>query len=386
MSSYLSCDSPFFDLNKTLLHFGCSPDIRDSAGLTPLFHACANGHTEIVRWILIWSARDARNGILNVDVNSTDSQNRTPIFLASAAGNATIVHMLLEHGADLSILSHAGSSPLHAVCTKPQGGQAVKDCANLLLQFGCDKECRNKAGQTPAQIALMSGNMDLSDHVKKWTAPVEGPPALRSIDQIVQTSREQWRDIKKLMSIVESSSTNILSHKSGESQNVNEIGEPKNFRSHLSKGASSQSNNTTHELSVNTKRNSATSKPDSDTSSEPTPLSALSSATVGSRKVSFHADMLPSRSPLSSIFQFYEPGDERIPNPPEGRPPAYLLLKIGADFIASIPEDLEPLTKQELTLHLNRIDMEMKRVQHELDRLDQFKSATAPPPIANAVN
>ena len=61
-----------------------------------------------------------------------------------------------------------GDTPLHTICSRPLGGGNAKDVAALLLAYGADKDLKNKAGQTPSQVALMTGSIEMSDLVKKW--------------------------------------------------------------------------------------------------------------------------------------------------------------------------------------------------------------------------
>ncbi|MCL4124674.1 UNVERIFIED_CONTAM: hypothetical protein GTU68_053556, partial [Idotea baltica] len=58
----------------------------------------------------------------------------------------------------------SGNTPLH-VCAVNN----LEDCARVLLFRGCDKNALNYANQTPYQVAVIAGNMDLAQIIQKHT-------------------------------------------------------------------------------------------------------------------------------------------------------------------------------------------------------------------------
>lgn len=184
---------------QTLLHFGASPLIRDSAGLTPWSHAASNGHTDIVKLILAWivGQPSTKSQQLNTEVELLDMQQRTALHYACANGHANVVKVLLEYGASPNVLNSTLNTPLHVTCTSPKSGEGHKEVARLLLNYGADKEKRTRAGQNPSQVALMSGNMELSDFIKKFVVEDSAKLGPMTFEQLQERDKPIWIQIRK---------------------------------------------------------------------------------------------------------------------------------------------------------------------------------------------
>ena len=107
----------------------------------PLHTAAANGHAELVSYLLEHGA-DLEGVVLNGD---------SPLAMAVTSGHADVVRLLLDHGAKVN----AGFY-LHRAC----------DCehthiARLLLDHGADVNRRGRGGLTPLMIATLTNNLEL---------------------------------------------------------------------------------------------------------------------------------------------------------------------------------------------------------------------------------
>lgn len=180
------------------MYYGAYADIKDSKSFTPLYHACNAGYVEIVRWLLIWGSFNSIDSTLCVNLEVVDSQQRTSLHQACQNGFPPVVALLIDHGANIMAVTSAGNTPLHTVCTKPISSVVYKECADILLTYGASKTEVNNSGQTPSQIALMSGNIEISDYIKKWNSAVQNRI---SIDTIIESEKFQWQNIQKMMSI-----------------------------------------------------------------------------------------------------------------------------------------------------------------------------------------
>jgi len=125
-----------------------NPDLvfsKDEDGFTPLHLAAANGHKEIVEFLLTTKA----------DVNARDNAGSTPLHQAAAAEgqHSDIVELLLKHGADVDAADRQWLTPLHyATLTDNQG--AVRS----LLNYGANPNAKdNKVGDTPLILAAGKG-------------------------------------------------------------------------------------------------------------------------------------------------------------------------------------------------------------------------------------
>ena len=69
---------------------------------------------------------------------------------------------LLCYGADMNSHNASGNTPLHVCAVNNQ-----ESCARTLLFRGADKEALNYAGQTAYQVAVIAGNLELGEVIKK---------------------------------------------------------------------------------------------------------------------------------------------------------------------------------------------------------------------------
>ena len=100
-----------------------------------------------------WPFRVCAKALLdrgNVDVNCTDTINRqTPALICCIAGHVKILHLLIQHGADLTLANTVGRSPAHIVSAYGR----VKMLA-LINKVNADliNQCDNQ-GRTPLLYA-----------------------------------------------------------------------------------------------------------------------------------------------------------------------------------------------------------------------------------------
>ena len=78
------------------------PEVRDSAGRTPLHWASRAGHVDIVKLLLD----------RGVDVDALDNVRGTPLHLASRFGYVNVVFCLIENGCDVNKRNNVGGTAL----------------------------------------------------------------------------------------------------------------------------------------------------------------------------------------------------------------------------------------------------------------------------------
>ena len=120
-------------------------NVSDSAGLTPLHHACANGHAEAADVLLVTFG-------FAVDVQAASADGATPLILGASCGSQPCVKILLEHGAQVEAADKAGETALHRACAA--GHLPV---AALLLDAGASMFRENRRGETAADLAAAAG-------------------------------------------------------------------------------------------------------------------------------------------------------------------------------------------------------------------------------------
>ena len=119
-----------------------SPDLINdlSGGSTPLYDAAKNGHLVVARFLLD----------NNADVNAGDgSPMGTPLHAAAAAGNKSMVELLLSRGALVDSIDNNRETPLQAAARR--GYQAV---ATVLVEKGADVNAVTTSGRTPLHLAV----------------------------------------------------------------------------------------------------------------------------------------------------------------------------------------------------------------------------------------
>ena len=132
---------------KLLLETGkVDVDSKDSDGRTPLWWAAHGGHEAVARLLL-------ETG--EVDVDSKNHLGRTPLWIAARGGHEAVAKLLLETGkVDVDSKDHEGQTPLSIAAMA--GHEAV---AKLLLEIGkVDVDLKNHYGQTPLSTAAMGGH------------------------------------------------------------------------------------------------------------------------------------------------------------------------------------------------------------------------------------
>src|SRR5882672_4628055 len=94
---------------SSLLRFGANPNIRDKQEWTPLFWACQEGLSSVVKKLIEAGA----------SVNLQDSEGFTPLMLATGEGYPQIVRSLINAGAKVNhrCRGHENGTALHLAAT-----------------------------------------------------------------------------------------------------------------------------------------------------------------------------------------------------------------------------------------------------------------------------
>nr|XP_016813559.1 ankyrin repeat domain-containing protein 7 isoform X3 [Pan troglodytes] len=110
---------------------------------TPLHLACANGHTDVVLFLIEQQCK----------INVRDSENKSPLIKAVQCQNEDCATILLNFGADPDLRDIRYNTVLHyAVC-----GQSLS-LVEKLLEYEADLEAKNKDGYTPLLVAVINNN------------------------------------------------------------------------------------------------------------------------------------------------------------------------------------------------------------------------------------
>lgn len=88
------------------------------------------------------------------DINGANTTGQTPLHLAVANGNAEMVRVLLEDGAELDLPD--ASEQCSALHVAAQNGDV--DIVKLLVRYGADLEACTRRQQTPLHLAALHGH------------------------------------------------------------------------------------------------------------------------------------------------------------------------------------------------------------------------------------
>ena len=171
------------DLVQQLLRDRHDPDARDG-GLTPLMWAARSGAVDAMRALLDGGsepdARDTRNGW-------------TPLHHAIHTGHVAAARLLLERGADVNARARL-LTPLLMAAADPD-----PTLVRLLLAYGADPHARGAGGSTALTVAVSGGALSDLDrpllggcHVATVKALLDHDASLAMPDTIAAREALWW--------------------------------------------------------------------------------------------------------------------------------------------------------------------------------------------------
>ncbi|EAY21336.1 hypothetical protein TVAG_167110 [Trichomonas vaginalis G3] len=204
----IACEMGNYDAVDFLVsNFDAFIDACDVKGNSPLLYAAANGHADIVLYLLKHNPQKLLNNMgqsalhltnsvevlnifiqMNANTNLLDLRNRTPLHYNAARGNTKLIEVLLENGADCNIRDKEGFTPLEVAISCRQ-----LEAARLLKTTGRDTL------SLPLHAAVLSDNLQI---VKECVA--EDPARINQKDAfgrsaILLTENNKSADILKFL-------------------------------------------------------------------------------------------------------------------------------------------------------------------------------------------
>lgn len=152
----------------------------DGAGY-PLHAAAGSGNAEVVQMLL-----DA-----GAEVNARSQRNNTALHVAAGRGHSEVVALLLAHGADVNAESRHGIRPLtHA-------GNA--DVALLLVDAGADPLFVQRNGNSAVAAAAASGNVDVFAYLLSLDLDIPEPMWEEAMREAIAGGTETRKEIVEAM-------------------------------------------------------------------------------------------------------------------------------------------------------------------------------------------
>ena len=146
------------EIVQLLLFHQADPTIFNRRLLTSIDLACEHGHFHVVNQLV--HHRLGQQYILN-----THYEQQTPLHLAAKNGHTDIVRLLLMNGMDINRLTMHDGSALHVACRNGR-----YETAKLLLECGIDIHLCDSYEQTAYEVVIKqkTGN-DIKRLIKGWT-------------------------------------------------------------------------------------------------------------------------------------------------------------------------------------------------------------------------
>jgi ankyrin repeat protein len=143
---FLASENGHTEIVRLLLEAGADASAANPDGATPLIVASQNGHIEIVRLLLEAKA----------EVNAAHETGATPLFAASQNGHTEIVRLLLEAGSNVNAAGPDGVASLYRASINGH-----LEIVRLLLEAGADASAAGSDGVTPLLAASIEGHLEI---------------------------------------------------------------------------------------------------------------------------------------------------------------------------------------------------------------------------------
>ncbi|XP_034624623.1 ankyrin repeat domain-containing protein 36C-like isoform X8 [Trachemys scripta elegans] len=156
----------------------------DKENRTPLHLACANGHLDVVTYLVDNKCK----------LNLCDNNNRSPLMKAVQCQQEKCATMLLEHGAEPNLVDVNSNTALHLAAQTANISLVVQ-----LLEYNAHIDSQNKEGYTPLTIAITENHQEMVEFLLKKGADVHARDKSKRTPLMIAASGGELSLIKVLL-------------------------------------------------------------------------------------------------------------------------------------------------------------------------------------------
>jgi ankyrin repeat protein len=154
-----------FEAFKAFLEGGVNPDIRVDQGPTPMMYAMttlmtSKNRNDFVALLLEHGA----------DPTLLDDFGNTALHLAARRGRVDATSMLIEHGAPIDLPNNADNTALHFAAL-----EGIQESLIELIEHGADPTLQDDSGNTSLHHAARGGRADAISILLEHGAPIDLP-------------------------------------------------------------------------------------------------------------------------------------------------------------------------------------------------------------------
>ncbi|CAF2182909.1 unnamed protein product [Rotaria magnacalcarata] len=157
-SLHLASQYGHHEIVQLLLFHHADPTLLNRRLLTPIELACEHGHFHVVNSLV-------HNRLCQQMILTNTNEQHSPLHLAAKNGHTDIVRLLLMNGIDINRVTMNDGTALHVACRNGR-----YETAKLLLECGIDINLRNTFEQTAHEVVIKqkSGN-DIKRLIKEFS-------------------------------------------------------------------------------------------------------------------------------------------------------------------------------------------------------------------------
>ncbi|XP_076108209.1 uncharacterized protein LOC143076365 [Mytilus galloprovincialis] len=185
---FFACQEGHTEVVQMLINNKADINKCRDVGASPLFIACQKGHTEVVQMLinnkadinkctdtgispLFVACQEGHTEIVQMlinnraDINKCTDNGTSPLFVACQEGHTEVVHMLINNKADINKCNDDGGSPLFIACQKGH-----TEVVQMLINNKGDIDKCTRTGESPILIACYIGHIEIVELLLKHEA------------------------------------------------------------------------------------------------------------------------------------------------------------------------------------------------------------------------